>query len=91
MFPYKEFEFEQKSKFKGNYYGEDNGEPRQEPGESEKFYFGDHDFLTQEITIVFSKIRDFDYYTYCRDVAVQAFDFFGMKAQFVPDTKEFER
>ena len=51
IFPYQEVEVVQKSKYPGKSY-----DPRPEKGETERFLF-DEDYLTTEITIVFSKIR----------------------------------
>ena len=46
--------------------------------------------LTEEITLVFTKIRDFDYHTYCRDVAVRGFIFLGQKPKFIHQPVELK-
>jgi len=68
IFPYEEIELVQKSKYISGYTSDENLRPKQ--GEIERFIF-DNDFLTKEITLTFTKIRDYDYNTYCRDVAIQ--------------------
>jgi hypothetical protein len=62
-------------------------------GEVEKFIF-DYEILTDEITIVFDKMRDnyysSNYSTSNTDISLQCIQFLGVKPQSIPDTTELE-
>ena len=83
-YPYAEFEIPQKSKYYGGCY-----DRKPKHGEKEIFEFGSQ-YLTQEIKIVFTKIRDYDYETYCQDVAMRGMKFMGAAPKFVQSSDELD-